>query len=72
MDYRELELLGERSAWSDYKRWNRDVIRHGFSEGGNAHISVTRTIPANSVNKWTWDVPLAETDYNDELNLVEK
>lgn len=69
MDYRELELWGEGFAWSDYKRWNRDVVRHGFAEGGNAHVSVARTIPANSANKWTWDVPLNETDYNDELHL---
>lgn len=69
MDYRELELWGEGFAWSDYKRWNRAVVRHGFAEGGNAHISIVRTIPADGVNKWTWDVPLNETDYNDELNL---
>ena len=65
MDYRELEGF----AWSDYKRWNRDIVRHSFAEGGNAHISVAKTIPASGVNKWTWDVPLNETDYNDELNL---
>lgn len=69
MDYRELELWGEGFAWSDYKRWNRDVVRKGFAEGGNAHISIARTIAASGVNKWTWDVPLNETDYNDELNV---
>lgn len=69
MDYRELELWGEGFAWSDYKRWNRDIVRHSFAEGGNAHITVAKTIPASGVNKWTWDVPLNETDYNDELNL---
>lgn len=69
MDYRELELWGEGFAWSDYKRWNRDIVRHSFAEGGNAHISVAKTIPASGVNKWTWDIPLNETDYNDELNL---
>ena len=69
MDYRDLELWGEGFAWSDYKRWNRDIVRHSFAEGGNAHISVAKTIPASGVNKWTWDVPLNETDYNDELNL---
>ena len=69
MDYRELELWGEGFAWSDYKRWNRDIVRHSFAEGGNAHVSVAKTIPASGVYKWTWDVPLNETDYNDELNL---
>ena len=69
MDYRELELWGEGFAWSDYKRWNRDIVRHSFAEGGNAHISVAKTIPASGANKWTWDVPLNETDSTDELKL---
>lgn len=67
MDYRELELWGEGFAWSDYKRWNRDVVRNGFDKGGNSHSSIAKTIPANGANKWTWDVPLNETDFNDEL-----
>lgn len=67
MDYREVELWGEGFAWSDYKRWNRDVVRHDFNNGGNAHISIATTIPASGANKWTWDVPLNETDYNDSL-----
>lgn len=72
MDYRELELWGEGFAWSDYKRWNRPVVRKSFAEGGNAHISIAKTIPADGANKWTWGVPLNETDYNDELNLAGK
>lgn len=69
MDYRELELWGEGFAWSDYKRWNRPVVRKSVAQGGNAYPSVAITIPADGVNKWTWDVPLNETDYNDELQL---
>lgn len=69
MDYREVELWGEGSAWSDYKRWNRPVERKTVANGGNAFPSVAITIPADGANKWTWDVPLNETDYNDELNL---
>lgn len=72
MDYRELELWGEGFAWSDYKRWNRPVVRKSFAQGGNAHISIAKTIPADGANKWTWGVPLNETDYNDELNLAGK
>lgn len=67
MDYRELELWGEGFAWSDYKRWNRDIVRKSFKDGGNAHISIAIKIPANGANKWTWDVPLNETDYNNDL-----
>ncbi|HJG12371.1 MAG TPA: RagB/SusD family nutrient uptake outer membrane protein [Bacteroides xylanisolvens] len=69
MDYRELELWGEGFAWSDYKRWNRPVVRKSVAQGGNAYPSVAITIPADGVNKWTWDVPLNETDYNDELQF---
>ncbi len=69
MDYRELELWGEGSAWSDYKRWNRPVIRKSVANGGNAFPSVAITIPVDGANKWTWDVPLNETDYNDDLHL---
>ncbi len=51
MDYRELELWGEGFAWSDYKRWNRDIVRHSFAEGGNAHISVAKPfLPPVSTN----------------------
>lgn len=67
MDYREVELWGEGFAWSDYKRWNRPVVRKSIKDGGNAHVSIAITIPADGANKWTWDVPLNETDYNDEL-----
>lgn len=64
MDYREVELWGEGFAWSDYKRWNRPVVRHSFAEGGNAHTAVAKTIAPDYGNKWTWVVPLQETDYN--------
>ena len=64
MDYREVELGGEGLAWSDYKRWNRPVVRHSFAEGGNAHTAVAKTIAPDYGNKWTWVVPLQEIDYN--------
>ncbi len=63
-DYRCLELWGEGFEWSDFKRWNKAVVRHSFAEGGNAHVSVAITINPEYGNKWTWDVPLNETDYN--------
>lgn len=68
MDYREVELWGEGSGWSDYKRWNRPVVRTSVAQGGNAYPTVAVTIPVDGVNKWTWDVPLNETDYNDQLD----
>ncbi len=63
-DYRCLELWGEGFEWSDFKRWNKAVVRKSFADGGNAHQSVAITIKPEDGNKWTWDVPLNETDYN--------
>lgn len=57
--------MGEGFAWSDYKRWNIPVVRHSFAQGGNAHAAVAITVAADSGNKWTWEVPLAETEYNE-------
>lgn len=63
-DYRCLELWGEGFEWSDFKRWNKAVVRKSFAEGGNAHQSVAITIKPEDGNKWTWGVPQNETDYN--------
>lgn len=63
-DYRCLELWGEGFEWSDFKRWNKAVVRKSFAEGGNAHTSVAITIKPEDGNKWTWGVPQNETDYN--------
>lgn len=63
-DYRCLELWGEGFEWSDFKRWNKAVVRKTFEKGGNAHKSVAITINPEDGNKWTWGVPLNETDYN--------
>lgn len=63
-DYRCLELWGEGFEWSDFKRWNKAVVRKSFADGGNAHQSVAITINPEDGNKWTWGVPQNETDYN--------
>lgn len=63
-DYRCLELWGEGFEWSDFKRWNKAVVRKSFAEGGNAHQSVAITIKPEDGNKWTWGVPQNETNYN--------
>lgn len=66
-DYREVELWGEGFAWSDYKRWNIPVVRHSFAQGGNAHPAVAVTISTEFGNKWTWEIPLNESEYNEAL-----
>lgn len=68
-DYRSLELWGEGSEWSDYKRWNIPVNRKKFAEGGNTNIYMAVEVKPESANKWTWGVPKNETDYNDKLAL---
>lgn len=68
-DYRALELWGEGFQWSDFKRWKLPIVRHSWAEGGNAHPAVAVTIQPNEANNWTWDVPKAETDYNDGYSI---
>ena len=67
IDYRELELWGEGFNWYDYKRWNKDIVRKSFGEGGNCHVATAVTIKADD-SDWTWSIPDAETLYN---NLIE-
>lgn len=70
-DYREVELWGEGFAWSDYKRWNIPVVRHSFAQGGNAHPAVAVTIAPEFGNKWTWEIPLNESEYNEALKKAD-
>lgn len=66
VDYRELELWGEGFNWYDIKRWNRDVVRKSFAEGGNCHPATATTLPAGG-STWTWSIPEIETDYNGSI-----
>lgn len=64
INYRELELWGEGTAFNDYKRWNLPIVRKGLNAGGNAAAPIAVSIAANNPN-WTWVIPQYETDYND-------
>ncbi len=64
VNYRALELWGEGFGYSDYKRWNRDIVRVGLAAGGNAAAPIATTIKASDPN-WVWAVPQYETDFND-------
>jgi hypothetical protein len=66
VDYRELELWGEGFNWYDVKRWNRDIVRKSFAEGGNCHTATAVTVAADK-NDWTWAIPETESDYNKNL-----
>lgn len=67
VDYRELELWGEGFNWYDVKRWNRDIVRVSFADGGNCHTATAVTIKATD-SDWTWSIPETETDYNSEID----
>ncbi len=62
--YRAIELWGEGFNWFDLKRWNDPVVRKTYANGGNAITSHAVTIEPEAENRWTWMVPIAETDYN--------
>lgn len=62
--YRSIELWGEGFEWFDLKRWGDTIERHTYEDGGNFITVLAVTINPNDNNKWTWRIPLKETDYN--------
>ncbi|WP_291909947.1 RagB/SusD family nutrient uptake outer membrane protein [Chitinophaga sp. CB10] len=65
--YRAIELWGEGFDWFDMKRWNDPIVRHDYNSGGNFLSALAVTIQPSEKNKWTWKIPLRETDYNGAL-----
>lgn len=65
--YRSVELWGEGFDWFDMKRWNATIVRKSTTEGGNFIASLAKTITPSENNKWTWKIPLKETDFNTEI-----
>lgn len=62
--YRAIELWGEGFDWFDMKRWGDSIDRKTFADGSNFIVDFTGVIGPNEKNKWTWMIPLKETDYN--------
>jgi hypothetical protein len=62
--YRGIELWGEGFDWFDMKRWNDPIVRHDYAGGSNFISILALTIPPSANNKWTWKLPLKETDFN--------
>jgi hypothetical protein len=62
--YRAVELWGEGFDWFDMKRWNDPINRKTYANGGNFISSLAVTITPDANNKWTWKLPLRETDFN--------
>lgn len=62
--YRAIELWGEGFDWFDMKRWNAPINRKTYDNGGNFIASLAVSIAPSDNNKWTWKLPLKETDFN--------
>ncbi len=65
--YRAVELWGEGFDWFDMKRWGDTIVRRNNANGGNFLTSLAVTINPQDKNKWTWSIPLRESDYNTGL-----
>ncbi|MEG1866151.1 MAG: RagB/SusD family nutrient uptake outer membrane protein [Bacteroides sp.] len=68
--YRSLELWGEGFDWFDMKRWNDPIVRRSTDDGGVYPAALAKTILPKEGNKWTWKIPLKETDFNKGLDLL--
>lgn len=66
-NYRAIELWGEGFDWFDMKRWGDPIVRKSPDQGGNFLAALAVTIAPNEGNKWTWKIPLKESDYNPAL-----
>lgn len=65
--YRAIELWGEGFDWFDHKRWGDSIVRKEHKDGGNFMTVLAVTIKPEDNNKWTWRIPLKETDYNEGI-----
>ena len=65
--YRAVELWGEGFDWFDMKRWGDPIVRKTYEDGGSFLAALAVTIQPQERNKWTWKIPLKETDYNHDL-----
>lgn len=65
--YRAIELWGEGFDWFDMKRWGDPIARKTYDDGGNFVAALAVTIAPSEKNKWTWKIPLKESDYNSAL-----
>lgn len=65
--YRAIELWGEGFDWFDHKRWGDTIERKEHKDGGNYLSVLAVTIKPEDNNKWTWRIPLKETDYNNAI-----
>jgi len=65
--YRAIELWGEGFDWFDMKRWGDPIVRRSTTNGGNFIAALAVTTKPEDNNRWTWKIPLKETDFNSGL-----
>lgn len=70
---RRIELWGEGHSFTDFKRWNRDIVRRAWvaddPTSGNWIAEMATTMEASNLPLWTMIVPRAEYDYNSLIDL---
>lgn len=73
--YKRFDLWGEGRHYFDQKRWNIDMVRPGWKDGGNWHDtfagsgSTGGSYTVSGKNNWCICIPAKETDYNALINL---
>jgi len=67
--YYQIELWGEGFGWFLKKRWNEAAVRRAYTDPeGNFSEATTFTTQPDANNKWTYVIPLKESDYNPAIN----
>ena len=66
--YRAIELWGEGFDWFDKKRYNEELVRLSFGNGGNFATAMAITLKPLDYNRWTYFTPQREYDYNHALD----
>lgn len=67
-------IWGEGRHYFDQKRWNVDMVRKSWSEGGNWHPTLAGSgstggsYSRTGKNNWCICIPNKETDYNKLIN----
>lgn len=72
--YKRFDLWGEGRHFFDQKRWNMDLVRKSWDEGGNWHPTLAGSgatggsYTKTGKNNWCLCIPNKETDYNKLIN----
>lgn len=72
--YKRFDLWGEGRHYFDQKRWNVDLVRPGWKDGGNWHPQFAASgatggaYDTKGKNNWCICIPTKETDYNNLIN----